>query len=288
VPSEPSLKFSIVTPSYKQLSWLKLCIASVADQEGVSVEHIIQDAQSGPELEEWVRQNSKAQLYVERDAGMYDAINRGLKRAKGEICAYLNCDEQYFPGALARVADYFERHPEVDIVFGDGVLTDPVLKPLSYRRVVVPRLWHTMVRPLGVLSAAMFFRRKIVDDNILFDPAWKGMGDKVWLVTLLKRGYRLGILSEPLAVFALTGANLSFDKRVVDEHRRWDQQVPLPIRLGKPLFQVHYMFEKWRHGAYSNRGIDSAWYTLDSLPKRQNFTQAQLGWNWPIISNKAP
>ncbi len=72
-------RFPSITPSYKQLPWLKLCAASVADQKGVSVEHIIQDAQSGPELEEWVRENTKAQLFVECDSGMYDAINRGVR-----------------------------------------------------------------------------------------------------------------------------------------------------------------------------------------------------------------
>lgn len=89
------MQFSIVTPSFRQLGWLKRCVRSVADQEGVSFEHIIQDAGTGPELDEWVRGNSNAQLFVEKDEGMYDAVNRGFARAKGEFCAYLNCDEQY-------------------------------------------------------------------------------------------------------------------------------------------------------------------------------------------------
>jgi glycosyltransferase involved in cell wall biosynthesis len=83
VPVDHPLKISIVTPSYKQLSWLKLCAASIADQQGVTVEHIIQDACSGPELEEWVRQNTSARLVVERNANMYDGVNRGLRRATG-------------------------------------------------------------------------------------------------------------------------------------------------------------------------------------------------------------
>jgi len=101
-----------------------------------------------------VRQNTQAQLHVESDAGMYDAINRGLKRATGDICAYLNCDEQYLPGTLRRVADYFEQHPEVDVVFGDSIVVDSELEPLAYRRVVMPRRWHTLLRPLGVLTCS--------------------------------------------------------------------------------------------------------------------------------------
>src|SRR3954464_10648572 len=102
-----AMQFSIVTPSFRQLSWLKRAVRSVADQKGVEVEHIIQDAGTGPELETWVRENSNAQLFVEKDNGMYDAVNRGLARAQGEICAYLNCDEQYLPGTLEKVAQCF-------------------------------------------------------------------------------------------------------------------------------------------------------------------------------------
>ena len=80
-----AMRFSIITPSYRQLAWLKRCVRSVADQAGVEVEHIVQDAGSGPELEAWVRGHSRAQLCVEADRGMYDAINKGMARASGEV-----------------------------------------------------------------------------------------------------------------------------------------------------------------------------------------------------------
>jgi glycosyltransferase involved in cell wall biosynthesis len=287
VPVDPSPIISIVTPSYKQLSWLKLCAASIADQEGVSVEHIIQDANTGPELEEWIRQNTQAQLYVERDAGMYDAINRGLRRAKGEICAYLNCDEQYLPGTLRRVAGYFAEHPEIDVVFGDAILTDPDLEPLSYRRVILPGRWHTLVRPLGVLTCATFFRRKLIDEGVLFDTSWRIIGDKAWILTLLERGYRLAVLHEPTSVFALTGANLSNHESVKAEHARWKQKVSPMVRLFKPLVLGKHLFAKWSQGAYVNRPIDSAWYTWKSFPVRRNFSEMSLGWKWPVLAEKA-
>src|SRR4051794_13000425 len=65
-----AMRFSIVTPSFRQLAWLKRAVRSVADQQGVEVEHIIQDAGTGPELEEWVRTHSSARLFVEKDNGM--------------------------------------------------------------------------------------------------------------------------------------------------------------------------------------------------------------------------
>jgi len=119
-----SPQFSIITPSFRQFEWLKLCAASIADQEGVTFEHIIQDAGTGPELEAWAVGQPGLRLYVEGDSGMYDAVNRGLRRARGEILAYLNCDEQYLPGALKAVHDYFARNPLIDAVLSDTVVTD--------------------------------------------------------------------------------------------------------------------------------------------------------------------
>ena len=89
------------------LEWLKLCAASVADQHGVTFEHIVQDGGTGPALDEWASTRPSLRCFHERDQGMYDAINRGIRRATGEIFAYLNCDEQYLPGALRRVQQFF-------------------------------------------------------------------------------------------------------------------------------------------------------------------------------------
>src|SRR5262245_9541807 len=110
------MKFSICTPSFRQFEWLKLCSASVQDQEMVEVEHIIQDAGTEPALESWAAGLSRTRLYVEEDAGMFDAINRGWRRATGDYVAQLNCDEQYLPGALRMVGNFFERHPGVDVI----------------------------------------------------------------------------------------------------------------------------------------------------------------------------
>ena len=161
-----SLKFSIVTPSFRQLDWLRLCMASVADQEGVIVEHIIQDA--GTEgiqkmFDECARSRKgsgyDAQLFVEKDNGMYDAINRGLRRATGDILAYLNCDEQYLPGTLNAVAKVFAQQSDVAVVLGNVVIVDTDGYYVCTRDVLQPSLYHTWVCTNPLFLAATFFRR---------------------------------------------------------------------------------------------------------------------------------
>src|SRR5688572_33328672 len=109
------MKISVVTPSFRNSRWLKLCIASVADQPGVQVEHIVQDAGSDDGTQDWLPHDKRVKAFIEKDAGMYDAINRGWQRAAGDVVSQLNCDEQYLPGALQAVGEYFQHHPETDI-----------------------------------------------------------------------------------------------------------------------------------------------------------------------------
>jgi glycosyltransferase involved in cell wall biosynthesis len=271
--------FSIITPSFRQLDWLGLCAASIADQ-GVKVEHRVQDAGS-PGIEEWAKAHPGVKVTVETDDGMYDAINRGLRKATGEICAYLNCDEQYLPDTLQKVGDYFEKNPSVDVLFGDAILTDAQLQPLSYRRAVTPLRWHTLLRPLGVLTCSTFFRRKIVDEGVLFDPSWKIVGDKAWVLNLLDRGYRISVMPEPLAIFAFTGANLSHLQASHEERRRWEKDFSAGFRWLRPAVQLHHAWRKWRAGAYHTFTDSLRYYQWSDVSRRTAFSHLHLGSAWP-------
>ena len=85
------MRISIVTPSFRNSRWLELCIASVADQNAMQ-EHIVQDSCSDDGTQDWLPRDPRVKAYIEKDKGMYDAVNRGLRRATGDILAYINCD----------------------------------------------------------------------------------------------------------------------------------------------------------------------------------------------------
>src|SRR5207237_4150832 len=60
----------------------------------------------------------------EKDSGQTQAINKGFARSTGEICAYLNSDDVYLPNALHNIASFFDKQPEVALVYGDCQLID--------------------------------------------------------------------------------------------------------------------------------------------------------------------
>ena len=170
------MRFSIVTPSFRSSAFLKLCIASVADQQ-VEAEHIVQDSCSDDGTLDWLPADLRVRAFIEKDAGMYDAVNRGLRRSSGELLAYLNCDEQYLPGTLAAVAEFFDTHPRVDVVFGDCLVVDAEGAFICYRKSLLPSKYHIMVSHLPIFTCATFFRRTLLDKKALFfDPKWRDLG----------------------------------------------------------------------------------------------------------------
>jgi glycosyltransferase involved in cell wall biosynthesis len=262
---------SIVTPSFRSSQWLKLCIASVADQ-AVTIEHIVQDACSDDGTQDWLPRDPRVLAFIEKDQGMYDAINRGLRRTKGEILAWLNCDEQYLPGALNQVTRFFGQHPDVDVLFGDVVMVDPSGQYLSHRKMQTPLKYHTWTCHLSTLSCAMFFRRRVVSDYGFFlDARLRDVGDGEWMVRLLRRGVKMAAMRQFTSTFTQTGANMSAGPNARRENRELCESAPVWARQLRPLFILHHRLRRLLGGMYSQPPFAYEIYTARSPELRKKF-----------------
>jgi glycosyltransferase involved in cell wall biosynthesis len=119
-------KVSIVTPSYGQADYIGRTIDSVLSQGYPSLEYFVQDGGSEDGTVDVLKEYSDRLSGWESapDGGQSHAINLGFAKTSGEIMAWLNSDDILLPGALACVVDYFVRHPEVDVVYGNRLLID--------------------------------------------------------------------------------------------------------------------------------------------------------------------
>jgi glycosyltransferase involved in cell wall biosynthesis len=117
---------SVVTPSFNQGAFLERTIRSVLDQGYPRLEYIVQDGGSMDGTRAILERHRPKLAWCrsERDGGQADAINRGFHHATGDILAYLNSDDLLLPGALAYVANYFARHPAVDVIYGHRIIVD--------------------------------------------------------------------------------------------------------------------------------------------------------------------
>ena len=202
-------RFTIVTPSFRASAWLKLCIASVADQEGVESEHIVQDSCSDDGTQDWLPHDRRVQAFIEKDGGMYDAVNRGYRRAQGDILAYLNCDEQYLPGALKTVHDFFEAHPKIEVALAGTIVTDGEGKYICHRPALVPHPQGCWFRFLALTSSIFIRRRVIHERGICFDPRWRDLGDFHWVRALMKNRVPMAVCHHFTSVFTDTGENMN-------------------------------------------------------------------------------
>jgi glycosyltransferase involved in cell wall biosynthesis len=262
------VSFSIVTPSFRNSQWLRLCIASVADQQGASFEHIVQDSCSDDGTQDWLPQDRRVQAFIEKDQGMYDAVNRGYHRAQGEILAYLNCDEQYLPGALESVYDFFAAHPRVDVVLADTVVVDGQGEFICQRRSMVPLRHHIWVR-FNALTCSIFIRRRVLQDfGLYFDIHWRDLGDMFWLQELVNRGMRFGVLRRFTSAFTETGENMNLKPNAMREREEKARMVPAWVNRLEPAIVHYHRLRMLAGGDYFQKPFDYSIFTMASPGKR--------------------
>ncbi len=299
------MDFTIVTPSFKQLDYLGCCIASVADQEGVTVEHIVQDAGS-PGIEEFAEKMAEQllgryggervsnlqtfellhirtahgytlRIFKEKDEGMYDAINRGLKKSHSDFFAWLNSDEQYFLGTLQTVKRSFDRDKSADVVLGDVVLLNKDYHPAIYRRIMRPTSWHTRLVHLHSLSAATFFKRSALP-NPAFEKRWKIIGDAVLVDHLVNMKRKFCCLKKPLSSYMITGENLSLATPGA-ELPAWHRELGFPPRWVRPFVILHHRVRRLLAGAYKAQKVALKIYRFGSQERENVYDSISYRWN---------
>lgn len=119
-------KVSIVTPSYNQGRFIERTLLSVLSQDYPNLEYFVQDGGSTDETIDVLNkyEDRLAGWASEKDNGQSHAINLGFGQCTGEIMAWLNSDDLLLPGTLTCIVDYFSRHPDVDVVYGNRLLID--------------------------------------------------------------------------------------------------------------------------------------------------------------------
>ena len=239
----------------------------MADQ-GVDAEHIVQDSCSDDGTQEWLRQDRRVKAYVEQDDGMYDAVNRGYRRATGDILAYLNCDEQYLPGGLAAVQKYFAAHPNIEVVLAGSVITDGEGRYICHRHSLVPCPQHVWFR-FPILTSGIFIRRKVIHERgIFFDTKWRDLGDFHWMLALMRQKVPMAVCDTFTSVFADTGENMNLRPNALREKNETTKMIPVGLRLLKPFWILSHRLRRLRAGHFRLKPTRYAIYTKQSPGQR--------------------
>ncbi len=154
---------TVVTPSFNQGRFIRRTIESVLSQNVPGLEYLVFDAVSTDETAAVLREYSgRLTATIERDTGQADAVNKGLRAARGDIIGWLNSDDVYYPGALAQVLEIFAANPWIDVIYGDadhidehdGVMEAYYTEPFDYEK---------FKDVCFLCQPAVFFRRSVVE-----------------------------------------------------------------------------------------------------------------------------
>lgn len=174
---------SIVTPSYNQAQYLEQTLRSVLNQDYPDVEYLVVDGGSRDGSLEiiWQYADRLAWWCSEKDSGQAEAINKGLRRARGEIVAWLNSDDLYSPGAITEAVAALEANPAVGMVFGEALTITPAgdtIKRLSFDNWGLDDLISFRI----ICQPAVFMRRAVLEKAGYLDPSYHYMLDHhLWI-----------------------------------------------------------------------------------------------------------
>lgn len=207
LPGRPGLPtLSVVTPSFNQAAYLERAILSVLEQDVPATEYRVLDGGStdgsraileryGHRLTEWT---------CAPDGGQADALASGFSRSTGDVLAWINSDDWYLPGAFRAALEVLARRPDVDLVFGDVVLTAPDETPLALDALPSFRAGD-LRRVCCIPQQGAFWRRSACEAVGGIDRSFRFAMDWDLFLRLVERGRALH-LPRVMAAFRMHAA----------------------------------------------------------------------------------
>jgi glycosyltransferase involved in cell wall biosynthesis len=244
------LKISVITPSYNQGEFIEDTITSIRDQAYSNFEHIIFDGGSTDSTKNILKKYKHIDWVSEKDRGQTNAINKGLKKASGEILCYLNSDDLFLPDTLEFVADYFSRNKDVDLIYGNCIFVDNDLNIIKTRKSEDFNLKRLLYLGYSYIQQpSTFFRRSVLEEVGFFDEALDYVMDYDYWIRVGKSGKTLQYVDKDLSMMRIhTGA-----KTFADNKKMFKEAFAVSGKYGgrKILrYYLHYSF----------------WYILNTIP----------------------
>jgi glycosyltransferase involved in cell wall biosynthesis len=175
---------SVVTPSFNQGRFLEETIRSVLLQGYPSLEYIVMDGGSTDESVDILRRYEPwlAHWQSGKDGGQSEAINRGWDRSHGEFLAWLNSDDAYRAGAIARAVNALREHPAVGAVYGKVSICDEETRPTGKFGGRPFDLGQLFWGRNPVAQPATFLRRSVLEQTGTLDESLHFVMDhELWI-----------------------------------------------------------------------------------------------------------
>lgn len=168
------MKLSVITPSFNQAIFIERTICSVVSQTGdFDLEYIIIDGGSTDGsvdiIKRYAAQDHRIRWISEPDHGQSDAINKGLRLATGDVVAYLNSDDIYYPGALQCITRIFQDQTVMWAYGRCRIINETdqeIFKPVTWYKNIIGRFYHywSLLIVNYISQPTVFWRRSLLTE----------------------------------------------------------------------------------------------------------------------------
>ena len=191
---------SVAIPTYNQGSFIEETLRSILLQAYPAIELIVMDGGSTDNTVERLKQYSPwiSHWVSEKDKGQSNAINKGYRRATGDLVAWQNSDDFYYANTFRRAAEVLGPAEQLDIVYGRSVMLDPAGKFLRNNEESAFDL-EKMLPWLNLHNQAMFIRRRVFDAGHFIDESFDHCMDVDFFFRLAANGYQFQFIPELFA-----------------------------------------------------------------------------------------
>jgi len=247
------LRISVITPSFNQGGFIERTLASVANQSYPAHEHLIFDGGSSDSTIEVLKAAGSSIRWVSRpDGGQADAVNQGLQCAEGDVIAWLNSDDIYYPGAFEQVAAAFSADPELDVLYAMADHIDVDDQPFE-EYPTIPWDPEKLRQTCFICQPALFFHRRVIDKVGLLDAGLHYCMDYDYWLRLADAGCRFTYLPVKLAGSRLYADNKTLSNRVAvhreigEMFKARDGRVPLKWIYAYAHHHTHAWIDRSQH-----------------------------------------
>jgi glycosyltransferase involved in cell wall biosynthesis len=227
------MKISIVTPCLNQSKFIVEAVESVLEQEYPNLEHIIVDGGSTDGTLEELRRYPHLTVMSGPDRNLYDAFNKGLRSARGDIIGHLNGDDVYPEGVFCEVAEAFRRNTEVEAVCGNACVFEEdglrVRKSIGkYYEIEHKRISFESALFSPPLINAKFFRKSVYEKHGGYNDSYSISADREFLLRLAVRGLKEMVLSRVIYCYRKHVGSLTFDNSSAENiERRLEEKLAI-------------------------------------------------------------
>lgn len=234
---ETVMKVTIITTCYNRAGTISNAIESVLRQSYHDIEYIVVDGESfdgsidiiKKYMTEDGRWKDSYKFISEPDHGMYEAINKGIKMATGDVIALCHSDDQlYDERTVEQVVEEFRKHPEADMIYANGIFVNEHGKAVRIWKGGQNRRWKLNCGWLP-LHTTFFIKKSAFDKYGLYDESYRIAADTKMLLRLLyKEKLKTAYLDKYVVRMLMGGKSTAMNR----QQEMWQEDVRVFQELG--------------------------------------------------------